>query len=625
MDSPFLDAVRGRVVLADGAMGTQIYARGVFINACYDELTLTRPDLVRSIHEDYLRAGAELITTNSYGANRLRLAGYGLEARLREFNLGAARLARSVAEKRAWVGGSMGPLPRRIEPVGPLSFEVVRDVYREQAAALAEGGVDVLLLETFTDLASLEAAFRGARDACDLPILPSLVFEVNADGEFTGVTPEQFAEAATSWGAELIGTNCVNGPQAVITIVERLARTGTLRVSGMPNAGLPEQFEGRTMYMASPEYMAEAARRLVLKGAAVVGGCCGTTPAMIKEMKTFLRSVLPGRAATMVPADVSFDGGSARGVVPEVQAVDPPPLAERSRLGALLAGDRFLISVELEPPRGLDPRKAIEGARVLHEAGIDLVNIPDGPRAVARMNPMSLGLLVREQVGIETLIHYCCRDRNILGMQMDLIGANALGMHNLMCITGDPPKMGTYPDATAVFDVDAIGLIRFARNLNHGFDFGGNALGQGTRLVIGCGCNPGAVNLDVEVERFRLKLEAGAEFVFSQPVYDPLLLERFLARVSGLRQVPFFVGIAPLASLKNAEFLHNEVPGMQIPEPVLERLRRAPTRDAQRDEGVRIAAETLREGRRLPQVRGVYMFPPFGNYKGVLKVLESAG
>ncbi|MCK6528247.1 bifunctional homocysteine S-methyltransferase/methylenetetrahydrofolate reductase [Myxococcota bacterium] len=624
MDSSFLDAVRSRVVLADGAMGTQLYARGIFINRCYDELTLTHPDLIRSVHEEYLRAGAELITTNTYGANRLRLAGYGLEERARELNVAGVRLARAVAEKRAWVGGSIGPLPRAVQPLGGVAFEEARQVFREQAQALAEGGADVILLETFTDLRALEAAWRGARDACDLPILPSYVFDLTAEGDFDGPSPEQVVEEVRAWGAELVGSNCVNGPQAMLTIVERMAGVrGDLRISAMPNAGMPEQVEGRTMYMASPEYMAENARRLVLKGAAVVGGCCGTTPAMTKEMKTFLRSVQPGRGVS-VPAAIEGGEPAAREQGPPAPLAEPPPLAERSRLGAALASDRFIVSVELEPPRGLDPKKAIEGARILHEAGIDLVNIPDGPRAVARMNPMALALMVREQVGMEALVHYCCRDRNILGMQMDLIGANALGMVNLMCITGDPPKMGTYPDATAVFDVDAIGLIRFARNLNHGLDFGGDPLGQGTRLVIGCGCNPGAVNLDVEVERYRLKLEAGAEFVFSQPVYDPELLQRFLERVRGFRRVPVFVGISPLASLRNAEFLHNEVPGMQIPEPVMERLRRAPSREAQREEGVRIAAETLREARRLEGVRGVYVFPPFGNYRAVLKVLESA-
>ncbi len=618
MDTSFLEALHSRPILADGAMGTQIYARGVFINACYDDLCVTQPELIRSIHEEYLRAGAEIITANSYGANSLRLSGYGLESRMREINIAAVQLARSVAEKRAWVAGSMGPLPRGVEPLGTTTVSDAESLFRTQAEALAEGGADLLLLETFTDLQALGIAFRAARSVCDLPILPSYVFDIGMDGDFQGATPEQVVEAYRQWGAVVGGTNCVNGPQAVMSAVQRMLQAGGVKVMAMPNAGLPEHVGGRTMYMASPEYMAEYARRFVLKGACIVGGCCGTTPAMIKEMKTFLKAVLPSRP---VAAKAGGGGLSKEEKEAGAQLLTPPPLAERSQFGAALASGRFVVSVELDPPRGLDPRKSLEGARILHEAGVDVVNIADGPRAVARMNPMSLGLLVRETCGMESVIHYCCRDRNILGMQMDLIGANALSMKNVLCITGDPPKMGTYPDATAVFDVDAIGLIRFCANLNRGLDFGGDPMGDGTRLVIGCGCNPGAANLDVEVERYRLKLEAGAEYVFSQPVYDPALLERFLKRIRDFRPIPFLVGILPLASFANAEFFHNEVPGMQIPTDILARMKAAPGRDAQREEGIRIARETLHAARAMEQVRGAYCYPPFGNYRAVLRVL----
>ncbi len=610
MTHPFRDALQSRVLLADGAMGTEIYRRGVFINRCYDELNLSRPDLVRSIHEDYVNAGADIITTNTYGAERIRLAQHGLEDDLAEINRAAVRLARDAAGSSRFVAGSIGPLPLKVRPAGPISSASAREAYAEQAGILIDAGVDLLVLETFRQTSMLKEAVEAARSIdSDIPIVTSFAFKPMRH-YFVGPTPEEVAREVSTWGVDVVGTNCVNGPQVTLEIVERLGSVSGVPLSAMPNAGTPELVDGRTLYLASPEYMAEYARRFVQNGVQLVGGCCGTTPEMISEMRSFLQSVEPGRRRVQVQ------------VQREVQAktLEPIPTTERSRWGGRL-GQEFAISVELDAPRGLDPKKPVEGSRLLAEAGIQAVNIADGPRATARMSALSLALRVREEVDIDVIVHYCCRDRNILGMQMDLLGAHALGIHNILCVTGDPPKMGNYPDATAVFDLDSVELVRGVAQLNRGIDFGGDPIGEQTRFVIGCGNNPGFAPLDKEVEKYRRKLEAGAEFTFSQPAYDPALLENFLARVRSFPRIPFFVGILPLASARNADFLHNEVPGMQIPADVRARIRSASTREEQRKEGIRIAAETLRHARSLDQIDGAYIFPPFGRYSAVLDVL----
>ncbi|MFM7204584.1 MAG: bifunctional homocysteine S-methyltransferase/methylenetetrahydrofolate reductase [Myxococcota bacterium] len=610
-DRDFITALQERVLICDGAMGTQLYGRGVFINRSFDEMCIREPSMVEQVHQEYLAAGAEILTSNTYGANRLRLAGYGLESQVEAINAAGIKLARQVAGNMAWVAGSMGPSGRELQPVGMISPDDAYAAFREQAAALANAGADVIFLETFTSLRELELAFRAVRSVCQLPIIPFSCYLFDTNGLFVGDRPEDVAQTVQSWGAVALGTNCGYGPAAALEVVERLAHSTSLKVAANPNAGLPQQVEGRTIYLATPEYMGEFARRLVQKGASMVGGCCGTTPAQIREIKNYVKSITPSRTTVVITP-------------PEERpaAVEPKPTGERTRFGCGL-GKRFMISVELDPPHGLDPRKAIEGARFLHIHGIDVVNIADGPRAIARMSPMSLATLIKHEVGMEAIIHYCCRDRNLLGMQMDLIGANALGLRNVLAITGDPPKMGNYPNATGVFDVDAIGLIHLIQQLNRGLDLAGQPLGGGTELVVGAGCNPGAVDLDIEVARYGRKLEAGAEYFFSQPVYDPELLQTFLKRVSVFpKKVPFFVGILPLASHKNAEFLHNEVPGMQIPLEIRERMRMAGSRDAQRQEGIRVARETLKEAKSLAGVDGVYIFPPFGRYEAVLDVID---
>lgn len=636
MPQPFREALQRRVLLADGAMGTEIYRRGVFINRCYDELVLSRPDLIRSIHASYVAAGADIVTTNTYGATRLRLGKHGLEDRVPDINRAAVRLAREAAGEAAYVAGSIGPLPLLMRPAGPLSGASVREAYHEQALLLIDAGVDLIVLETFRQLSMLREAVDAVRSVSpDIPLVGSFAFKP-VRHYYVGPTPEEVVRSASTWGLDVLGTNCVNGPSMMLDIVERMASGTGMALSAMPNAGVPEVVEGRTLYLAGPEYMAEYARRFVQNGVRLVGGCCGTTPEMIKEMRSFLASVEPGRRSVRVltaePAATTV--------------LDPTPVTERTRWGARIGGvvaledDRpkidpaghaaarkaegFSISVELDAPRGLEPTKAIEGAKLLADHGVEAVNIPDGPRATARMSALSLAMRVRQEADIDVIVHYCCRDRNLLGMQMDLLGAHALGIHNILCVTGDPPKMGNYPDATGVFDLDSVSLIRAVANLNRGMDFSGDPIGDTTKFVIGCGCNPGFTPLSKEVDKFRRKLEAGAEFVFSQPVYDPGLLEGFLEQVRTFPRIPLYVGILPLASAKNAEFLHNEVPGMQIPAATRARIAAAPTRKAQRQEGIAIAAEALRHARELPEVRGAYIFPPFGRYAAVVRVLEAA-
>jgi methionine synthase / methylenetetrahydrofolate reductase(NADPH) len=614
MPESFRDALTERVLLADGAMGTEIYRRGVFINRCYDELNLSRPDLIEEIHSDYVGAGADLVTTNTYGATRVRLAKHGLEDRMEEINREGVRLARAAAGSDGFVGGSMGPLPHLIRPAGPLSGASAREAYEEQANLLVDAGVDVILLETFRQLGMLEEAVMAVR-AVDpnVPIVASFAFKPQRH-YFVGPNPEEVVRRIGTLGIDVLGTNCVNGPAVMLELVERMEAAAGIPLAAMPNAGTPEMVDGRSLYLASPEYMAEYARRFVQNGVRLVGGCCGTTPRMIKEMRSFLASVEPGRKRIQVK---SHPGRT----MPE--RLRPVPLHERSRWGGRI-GREFAISVELDAPRGLDPKRPVEGARLLADAGVQAVNIADGPRATARMSAISLALRVKAEVDIDVIVHYCCRDRNLLGMQMDLLGAHALGVHNILCVTGDPPKMGNYPDATGVFDLDSVSLVQAVNNLNRGVDFGGDPMGDQTNFVIGCGCNPGYEPLDKEVEKFRKKLEAGAEFVFSQPSYDPSLLENFLERIKPFPNIPFFVGILPLASAKNADFLHNEVPGMQIPEAIRNRMHKASDRASQRAEGIAIAAESLRHAKSFDQVAGAYIFPPFGRYSAVLEVMEKS-
>lgn len=602
----------GRPHLFDGAMGTMLYARGVYINRCYDELNLRQPELVSDVHRAYARAGAEILETNSYGANRPKLARHGLEDELRAINVRAVELARAAAGSRACVAGAMGPLGLRIEPYGPTSAEEARALFAEQAEALLEGGVELFVLETFSDLQEIQQAIAGIRSLCDLPIVAQMA--IREDGRTSlGTDAALFTERLGEWGADVVGLNCSIGPAAMLRAVERIAGTTPRPLSIQPNAGLPREVDGRTIYMASPEYMAKYAERLIRKGARFVGGCCGTTPEHIARMSDVVRALTPGLRTSHAAA--SETASPTR---------EPIPLAERSRWGAKLASGEFVTSVEIVPPRGIDPDPMLAGVRALRAAGVDAVNVPDGPRAQSRMGALATALLVEQRTGIESVVHYCCRDRNLLGMLSDLLGAQALGLRNLLLITGDPPKMGPYPEATAVFDIDSIGLTNLVARLNRGLDPGGNAFDEQTRFVIGVGANPGAENLEHELRRFYWKVEAGAEYAITQPVFDLAQLERFLERIEreGIR-IPVVAGIWPLVSARNAEFLANEVPGVVVPEAVLERMRRASAAGKEEavEEGIRIAQEMLAEAR--PLIQGVQVSAPFGRTGLALRVFEA--
>jgi len=597
----------GHVHVTDGAMGTMLYGKGLFLNVCYDELNLSQPDVIRDVHREYVRAGAELIETNTFGANPVKLAQHGLAGDTEAINAAAARIARDAAGTRAAVVGAIGPLGIRIEPFGETSLEEARQAFARQAAGLLAGGVDGFLLETFSDVEELRTAVEGVRRASDLPIIAQMT--VGEDGRtYFGTAPSDFGPAIAAMGVDAVGVNCSVGPHGVLEAVEQLAKVVTLPLTAMPNAGLPRDVGGRKMYMASPEYMASYAKRIVEAGARFVGGCCGTTPEHIKAMVGFVQSAAPRHATTVTAVHAAAPG------VPSV------PLGERSRLGAKLAAGEFVTTVEIVPPKGVDPAPMYAQVRALKAAGVDAVNVPDGPRAQSRMGALLSGLLIEREVGLEAVVHYACRDRNLLGMLSDLLGAAAAGLHNLLLITGDPPKMGPYPDATAVFDIDAIGLTNLVSRLNHGLDPGGNPIGAPTRFVIGVGVNPAAPDLERELARLAWKVDAGAEFAVTQPVFDLDQLDRFLDRTAR-HELPIVAGIWPLVSLRNAEFLANEVPGISVPEAVLERMRRASAvgREEGLAEGVRIAREMLAAVR--GRVQGVQIAAPLGRVPVALEVL----
>lgn len=613
MAADLLTRIKQSPVLCDGAMGTLLYSKGVFINRCYDELNLSQPDLIRGIHHEYLQAGAEIIETNTFGANRFRLARHSIADKVRDINLAGARLAREAAKSfDVWVAGSVGPLGGRIEPLGKTSFEEARQSFREQIEALAEAGVDLLMFETFGYLEELHQALLAAKDVgAKLPLIVQVTVDEDSNC-LDGSDPETFTPRIEEWGADVIGCNCSVGPVAMLDAIERIHALTSLPLAAQPNAGIPRSVEGRNIYLCSPEYMASYARKFIAAGARIVGGCCGTTPDHIRVMKSALRV---GEARNKT-ASVQVSGSA-----PSPTAAPEQALEERSLLGAKLARGEFVSMVEIVPPKGTDIKKELDGSRFLKSVGVDAVNIPDSPRASARMSNQALSLLVQREAGIETILHYTCRDRNVLCIQSDLLGAAAVGIKNLICITGDPPKMGNYPDATAVFDVDAIGLVNIVHNLNRGLDLGGNPIGAGTGFVIGVGANPGLTDLDEEIRRFEYKVKAGAEYVVTQPVFDLRLLENFLRRIEPFR-IPVIAGIWPLVSVRNAEFMKNEL-RVSVPDAIFERMQRTSTPQAAREEGIAIAREMLIAVR--SRVQGAQISAPQGRYSSAVDVLEALG
>ncbi len=616
MSADLITRLKQGPLLCDGAMGTLLYGKGVFINKCYDELNLTQPDLIRNIHNEYLSAGAEIIETNTFGGNSFRLARHGLEEKVADINRRGAELAREAADafnlKKAanvLVAGSVGPLGIRIEPLGKTSRDEARDSFRQQIAALIEGGIDLIMLETFGYLEELHQAILAAREISPAtPVIAQVT--IDEDGNcLDGASPETFTAKLNDWGADVIGCNCSVGPVAMLEAIERIRRLTDKPLSAQPNAGIPRSIEGRNIYLCSPEYMASYARKFVNAGVNLVGGCCGTTPEHIKAMKSALR---------MADAKGKTSGFRVMTEAKRESSITPPPMAQRSNLGKKLAAGEFVTLVEIVPPKGTEFHKEVEGAKFLKAAGIDAINIPDSPRASARLSNQALCLLIQQQAGIETVLHFTCRDRNVLSMQSELLGAYAMGIRNLICITGDPPKLGNYPDATAVFDVDAIGLVNLVHNLNYGLDLGGNPIGSGTKFMIGVGANPGIGNIEEEVRRFEYKVEAGADFAVTQPVFDIALLEQFLRRIDHHR-IPVLAGIWPLTSVRNAEFMKNEL-RVSVPDAIIERMSRAPNADAARAEGILIAREMLHQVRGL--VQGAQVAAPLGRYSSAIDVLD---
>ncbi len=607
---PFTDALAERVLVCDGAMGTMLYSRGVFINKSFDAMNLTQGPLVEAVHQEYVLAGADILETNTFGANRIKLASFGLADRLREINIAGAQIARRAAGDRAYVAGAIGPLGIRIEPWGKTGVDEAREYFREQAAALAEGGVDLFILETFRDLNEIGAAIDAVRSVSDLPIIAQMTTEEDGN-TLDGTPPERFAPELEKRGATIIGVNCAVGPGPMLETIERMEAVTPLKLSAQPNAGKPRDVEGRNIYLCSPEYMASYARRFVLHGVRVVGGCCGTTPEHIRQIKAAVRGAQAGHP------DVSTPRVTVK--TSPVIVAPPVPREQKSHLARALANGTFVLGVELLPPRGFEAEPAIQRARELKRYGVDVVNIPDGQRAGARLSALALALLVEQQAGIETVLHYACRDRNLLGIQSDLLGAHAIGLRNLLLITGDPGRVGDYPDATAVFDVDSIGLTNLVTRLNHGGDIGGQPIGAPTAFHVGVSVNPAASNMDEELRRFEYKVEAGAEFVITRPVFDLAGFEPFLKRVAAAG-LPVIAGVFPFESARNAEFVANEVPGVRVPDALMERMRKADGQDAAVAEGIAIAREIAAGLRQA--VQGIQVSTQTGNIDAALGVLD---
>jgi methionine synthase / methylenetetrahydrofolate reductase (NADH) len=614
---PFLEALDDRVLVCDGAMGTMLYAKGVFINKSFDALNVTQPDLVAEVHQEYVRAGADIVETNTFGANRIKLGSFGLADKLHAINEQGARIARHAADDKAYVAGAIGPLGIRIEPWGKTGVDEAREYFREQAQALADGGVDLFILETFRDLNEIGAAIDAVRSVCDRPIIAQMTTEEDGN-TLDGTPPEKFAPALEQRGATIIGVNCAVGPAPMLDTIERMEAVTRRKLSAQPNAGQPRDVEGRNIYLCSPDYMASYARRFIMHNVRVVGGCCGTTPEHIRQIKAAVRAMAPAIIKSDAESRSASDGGR---VVAERAPIASPPVAreKKSRLANALARGNFVVAVELLPPRGYQTDQVIERARRVKIGGVDVINIPDGQRAGARISALSLAVLIEQQAGIETVLHYSCRDRNLLGIQSDLLGAHAMGVRNLMLVTGDPGRVGDYPDATAVFDVDSIGLTNVVSRLNRGCDIGGQSIGAPTSFHVGVSVNPAASNLEQELRRFDYKVEAGAEFVVTRPIFDLRGLEPFMKRIESAR-LPIIAGVFPFESARNAEFLANEVPGVRVPDPLLERMRAAEGRDGAAQEGIAIAREIAAQLRGA--VQGVQVSTQSGDIEAALAVVD---
>jgi homocysteine S-methyltransferase len=615
MGHPLMERLAEGPLLGDGAMGTMLYARGASPEACFDVLNLRDPRTVQAIHAEYVSAGADCIETNTFGANRFKLGVHALDGRVREINRQGARLARDVREtmgRDLIVLGSIGPLGKYLTPLGTVTEDEALAAFREQAEGLLEGGVDAFVVETISDLREMAIAIQAVRAvSADLPIIAQMAFTEDRV-TFVGHPPAEVARELAALPVQVIGANCSVGPSVLYDVLVLLHQAAPdTPVAIQPNAGLPSRLGERLIYLSSPAYMAEYAGRMLDAGARLVGGCCGTSPAHIRAMREAVDRHVPEPARAR----------RAVFIAPPAPRTDVPPLrpaAEPTRLQSRLAPGDFLVTVELDPPRGHAIEKLVQGAKLLSERGVEVVDINDGSLGRVRMAVLPTAMLVREATGLDISMHFTCRDRNLMGIQADLLGAHAVGIRNILAMTGDPPRSGDYVNATAVFDVDAIGLVRIIRGMNQGVDATGNSIGEPTAFAVGVALDPGTTDPAREVDRLLAKVEAGAMWVQTQPVYDLERLDAFLARVGPL-PVPLVVGILPLHSSRHAEFLHNEVPGMTIPDPLRTRLRQAG------DQALRVGIETAQHV--LAEVRrryaGAYLMPSFGRFEVVAEVLEA--
>ncbi|MCF7885442.1 MAG: bifunctional homocysteine S-methyltransferase/methylenetetrahydrofolate reductase [Candidatus Marinimicrobia bacterium] len=607
MEKDFLERLENNIVLFDGGMGTEIYDRGFFINKSYDAVTLKSPEIVREIHQNYIDAGADVIETNTFGANRDKLEKYGLEEKIEEINRRGAELALETACNKVWVAGSVGPLRRRLEPIGELTEKEVYDIFRQQIGTLIKTGVDLIILETFTDLQELLIAIKVVKEIKNIPIISQMT--INQDGKsFYGHPIEVITETLDSSQTDIIGLNCTIGPRKMLPAIEKMVHLTDKPISVLPNAGFPQKVEGRNIYLSSPEYMAEYARRFVQAGARIVGGCCGTKPDHIREMAKYVKSI-----------EISPEKIKVETVHKEDERCAPVETERKSNFASKIVNGEFTVSLELVPPAGVNVTKVLDSARELSKYDIDTINIPDGPRALTRMGAIYLAKLFIDEVGIEPILHYTARDKNLLGILSDFLGIQAIGIRNMLLITGDPPKMGDYPDATAVFDIDSIGLISILDNMNHGVDLGGNSIGKPTEYFVGAGVNPVAINMEEELNRFEKKVEAGAEYAITQPIFDVEAFNNFLDRIKHL-DIPIIAGVWPLVSVKNAEFMNNELPEVTISQELMNRMKNTKTKDEALATGIQIAQETIQAIK--DKVAGVQVSVPFGNIDYPLKVLE---
>ncbi len=610
MKKSFRDRLKNETILFDGGVGTYLYKKGIFINTCFDELNLSNPQLVQSVHEEYVEAGADVIESNTFGANRIKLASFGLEGNVYDINRKGLDLAQKASGGNVLVAGSVGPLGIQIEPLGKMSYEEAQELFREQLQPLLDGGADLIVFETFSFVMELVQGIKAARSLS--PKIP-IVAQVRLDDVnhlVGGGSLENFVKEISKHEVDVLGLNCSLGPLNMLRALEKLKKLTEKPISVQPNAGRPQRVSHRSIYMASPEYMAEYAKRFIQTGASIVGGCCGTHPAHIRAMRAAIQALEPTKRPEIVVSEEKIQ-------TPE--HVTPYAQIEKSRLATKLEKKQFVTMVELVSPKGIAPTKQIEKARKLYHFGVDAINIPDGPRASARMSALSLSVIMQREVGVETVLHFACRDRNVIGMQSDLLGAWALGIRNILAITGDPPKLGTYPNAKAVFDFDSIGLVNLLWRLNHGLDLAGNEIGEPAGFSVAVGVNPGAINLDEELRRLDWKIDAGAEYMVTQPIFDLKIFERFLSRIQHVK-IPLVCGLWPLISYRNAEFMNNEVPGASVPQELLDRMKKATSKEAAFAEGIKIAKETFRHVR--SEVSGIQLSAPLGRVEGVFEILE---